>query len=67
MQDHYMSHQRVGHLNYRLYSLGWRSSLHSNLPIVQHWIFSLFLYYRRGFAEGSEWVKESSSASAGKL
>lgn len=45
-------------LNYRLYSLGWRIGLHSNLPRIQHLLLSIFLLYRRGFAEGSEWITE---------
>lgn len=58
MQFHYMNYQRVGYLGYKLYSLGWRNGLHNCLPFAQHWLLSLFLYYRRGFVESSEWVKE---------
>lgn len=56
--EHYLHDQRVGHLGYRLYSLGWRSGLHHCLPLAHHWLLSSFLYYRRGYAEGCEWVKE---------
>lgn len=53
-----MSYQHIGFISYRLYSLGWRSGLHKRLPLLQHLLLSIFLYYRRGFADGSEWVKE---------
>ena len=39
-------------LDYQLYSLGWRSGLHGNIPKIQHLLLSVFLLYRRGFAEG---------------
>ena len=45
-------------LDYRLYSLGWRSGLHGNIPRIQHLLLSVFLLYRRGFAEGSQWIAE---------
>jgi|GEM_PF-3287698 len=45
-------------LDYRLYSLGWRSGLHETIPRVQHLLLSIFLLYRRGFAEGSQFIKE---------
>jgi hypothetical protein len=58
MRFHSINYQRVGYLSYRLYSLGWRNGLHNCLPLAQHWLLSPLLYYRRGFAEGSKWVKE---------
>jgi hypothetical protein len=45
-------------LDYRLYSLGWRSGLHRNIPQIQHLLLSVFLLYRRGFAEGSQGIEE---------
>jgi hypothetical protein len=26
-------------------------------PLFQHWLLSIFLYYRQGFAEGAEWKR----------
>lgn len=49
--------ERVGHLGNKLYRLGWHSAVHQNLTPLQHHLFSIFLYYRRGFASGSEWVE----------
>lgn len=46
--------QRMGSL-YKLYCLGWRNGSLKCFPPLQHWLLSIFLYYRRGFAEGSEW------------
>ncbi|MBM0745474.1 hypothetical protein JOY44_29060 [Phormidium sp. CLA17] len=45
-------------LDYRLYSLGWRSGLHRNISKIQHLLLSIFLLYRRGFAEGSQCIEE---------
>lgn len=45
-------------LDYRLYSLGWRSGLHGNIPKIQHLLLSIFLLYRHGFMEGSQWISE---------
>ena len=45
-------------LDYRLYSLGWRSGLHGNIPKIQHLLLSIFLLYRRGFAAGSRPIAE---------
>lgn len=58
MRFHHMNYQRIGYVGYKLYSLGWRSGLHNGLPLGQHRLLSLFFYYRRGFAEGSEWVRD---------
>lgn len=46
--------QRMGSL-YKLYCLGWRNGSLKCFPPLQHWLLSIFLYYRRGFAEGSQW------------
>ena len=48
----------IGYLSYKLYRLGWQSALHQTLNPSQHWLLSALLYYRRGFAEGSAWLKE---------
>lgn len=45
-------------LDYRLYGLGCRSGLHSNLPRFQHLLLSIFLLYRRGFVEGFRSIAE---------
>jgi hypothetical protein len=50
--------ERVGYLGYKLYSLGWRNALHKNLHLTQHLSLTSFLYYRRGFASGSDWAKQ---------
>lgn len=46
--------QRMGSL-YKLYCLGWRNGSLKHLPPLQHWLLSIFLHYRRGFAEGYKW------------
>ena len=46
--------QRMGSL-YKLYCLGWRNGSLKCFPPLQHWLLSIFLYYRRGFTEASEW------------
>lgn len=46
--------QQMGSL-YKLYCLGWRNGSLKCLPPLQHWLLSIFLYYRRGFTEASEW------------
>jgi hypothetical protein len=48
----------IGYLSYRLYCVGWRNGLHRRFSWLQHGVFSIFLYYRRGFADGSQWIKE---------
>jgi hypothetical protein len=53
-----MRTETVGYIGYKLYSLGWRNRLHNHLSRLQHLLLSAFLYYRRGYAEGSTWVKE---------
>lgn len=53
-----MEMRSIGYLSYRLYRLGWQNRLHVRLPRLQHWLLSVFLYYRRGYVRGSEWVKE---------
>lgn len=50
--------QPVGYFSYQLYRLGWRSSLHAPLPLLQHWLLSIFFDYRRGFGDGAEWIDE---------
>lgn len=50
--------ERIGHIGYKLYTVGWRNGLHQQLSPFQHRLLSVFLYYRRGFAEGSRWVEE---------
>lgn len=52
-----MQSQPMGFL-YKLYCLGWRNSSTASFPVLQHWLLSLFFYYRRGFAEAAEWKYE---------
>lgn len=40
---------------YQLYCLGWRNGSLKYLSPLQHWLLSIFLHYRRGFADGSQW------------
>jgi len=49
--------QGMGFL-YKLYCLGWRNGSLKCLPALQHWLLSIFLYYRRGYTEGSEWRQQ---------
>jgi hypothetical protein len=52
-----MPNQRVGYLGYKLYSLGWQNALHKHPNLIEHLLLKIFLYYRHGFAEGSELLK----------
>ncbi|MDV2997335.1 MAG: hypothetical protein N4J56_007040 [Chroococcidiopsis sp. SAG 2025] len=53
-----MQIQRMGIL-YKFYCMGWRNGSLKYYSPLQHWLLSIFLYYRRGFAEGSEWSKHN--------
>lgn len=55
-----MQVQSIGYLGYKLYRLGWQSALHRHLAPANHWLLSIFIYYRRGFADGSNCIKEYS-------
>jgi hypothetical protein len=59
--------EKVGYIGYKLYSLGWQNRLHHHLSLLEHLLLSAFLYYRRGFEEGSEWVKEYRPGSRSNL
>jgi hypothetical protein len=50
--------QRMGFL-YKLYCIGWTHGSLKYLPPLQHWLLSIFLYYRRGYSEGSQWRQDS--------
>jgi hypothetical protein len=50
---------KIGYLGHKLYRLGWRNSIHRELSWGWHLVFSIFLYYRRGYAHGSEWAAQS--------
>lgn len=52
-----MTIDRVGYLGYKLYRLGWQNAVHKNLNPIEHSLFNVLLYYRRGFAEGSVYSK----------
>lgn len=53
-----MQIQPIDYLGYKLYMLGWQSALHRHLDPVNHWFLSIFIYHRRGFADGSNWIEE---------
>jgi hypothetical protein len=42
-------------LFYKLYSIGWRNASLKSFSLLQHWALSIFIDYRKGFAEGSKW------------
>lgn len=50
--------ERLGYIGYRLYSTGWKNGLHPHSTTIQHWLLSIFLLYRQGYAESLKWVKE---------
>jgi hypothetical protein len=52
-----MQTQKISFL-YKFYCWGWRNASLRGFSLSQHWLLSIFLHYRRGFAEGSAWVKE---------
>lgn len=52
-----MNTEPIGHVGYKFYCLGWQNAVHQNLDPIEHSLFNLLLYYRRGFAEGSAYVK----------
>ncbi|NJK56976.1 MAG: hypothetical protein HC939_13685 [Pleurocapsa sp. SU_5_0] len=52
-----MQVNRVGYLGYKLYRLGWQNAVHQNLDSIEHLVFKVLYYYRRGFAEGSAYIK----------
>ena len=49
-----MDVQRMGFL-YKFYCMGWKNGSLKRFPLLQHWLLSIFLYYRRGYIEGSQW------------
>ncbi|MGL6341884.1 MAG: hypothetical protein ACRC80_22415 [Waterburya sp.] len=49
--------ERVGYLGYKLYRLGWQNAVHKNLNPIEHSLFNALFYYRRGFNEGSAYIK----------
>ncbi len=40
---------------YKLYCMGWKSGSLNCFSSLQHWLLSIFLYYRQGYSEGSQW------------
>ncbi|KAM3116173.1 hypothetical protein [Phormidesmis sp. 146-33] len=52
-----MQCERMGAL-YRLYCMGWRNGSTQHFSPLLHYLLSVFLYYRRGFAEGVDWQQE---------
>lgn len=53
-----MQIEPIGYLGYKLYKLGWQSALHGHLAPANHWLLSIFLYYRRGFTAGANLHEE---------
>lgn len=52
-----MPNEQIGYL-YKLYFLGWRNGSLKQFSQLDHWLLSFFFYYRRGFAEASEWKQD---------
>lgn len=52
-----MNTKRIGYLGYWFYRLGWQNAVHQNLDPIEHSVYNILLYYRRGFAEGSAYIK----------
>jgi hypothetical protein len=52
--------ERVGYLGSKFYCLGWQNAVHQNLAPIEHSVFSVLFYYRRGFVEGCAFVKANS-------
>ena len=48
----------IGYLGNTLYRLGWRSAVRQDIAPLQHYLFSIFLYYRHGFTSGSDWIEK---------
>lgn len=46
--------QQMGFLS-KLYCIGWKNGSLKCFPTPQHWLLSIFLYYRKGYLEGSKW------------
>jgi hypothetical protein len=49
--------QRIGFL-YNLYCIGWKHGSLKHLSALQHRLFSIFLHYRKGYSEGSQWRQD---------
>lgn len=49
--------QRMGFL-YKLYCIGWKNGSLNYFHPLQHWLFSIFLYYRLGYKQGFEWRQQ---------
>ncbi|MGL5939211.1 MAG: hypothetical protein ACRC2S_02305 [Waterburya sp.] len=52
-----MQIERIGYLGYKLYSLGWHNALHNNPSLIKHLPLKIFVYYCRGFTQGSAFFK----------
>ncbi len=48
-----MQIEPIGYLGYKLYRLGWQSAVRRHLAPANHWLLSIFFYYRRGFTDGA--------------
>lgn len=55
-EDCAMHQQRMGCL-YKLYCIGWKNGSLQYLSFLQHWLFSIFFYYRTGYTEGLKWKR----------
>ena len=54
--------QKMGFL-YKFYCMGWKNGSLKCFPVLQHWLLSIFFYYRRGYIEGSQWRQQHRLAS----
>ncbi len=52
----------MGYL-YKLYCMGWKNGSLKCFPVLQHWLLSIFLYYRRGYTKGFQWRQQHYLAS----
>lgn len=52
-----MHTQPMGFL-YKLYCMGWKNSSLNCFSSLQHCLLSIFLYYRQGYREGSQWQQD---------
>jgi hypothetical protein len=50
--------ERIGYLGCKLYQLGWRNALFGTHASIKHWLFNIFLHYRRGFTAGVNYVQK---------
>lgn len=47
----------MGYL-YKLYCIGWKNGSLQCFSVLQHWLLSIFVYYRRGYNQGLQWRQQ---------